>query len=90
MNKKLYVGNLAYKATEEELAELFSQAGTVVSTTIVTDRQTGQKRGFGFVEMSTQAEAEAAIKALNGFSFQGRQLNVSIAQPKPKPAGRPR
>ncbi len=84
MNNKLFVGNLAYKVTEEELQELFAQSGEVVSTTIVTDRHTGQKRGFGFVEMSTQAGAESAIKTLNGFELQGRQIAVSISQPKPK------
>jgi len=87
MNNKLFIGNLAYKVTEEELQELFTQSGEVVSTTIVTDRHTGQKRGFGFVEMANQAGAEAAIKALNGFDLQGRQIAVSISQPKPKSGG---
>ena len=84
MNNKLFIGNLAYKVTEEELQELFVQSGEVVSVTIVTDRHTGQKRGFGFVEMANQAGAEAAIKALNGHDLQGRQIAVSISQPKPK------
>ncbi len=84
MNNKLFIGNLAYKVTEEELKELFTQAGEVVSATIVTDRHTGQKRGFGFVEMVDQAAAETAIKTLNGHDLQGRQIAVSISQPKPK------
>ena len=87
MNNKLFIGNLAYKVTEEELQELFAQSGEVASVTIVTDRHTGQKRGFGFVEMANQAGAEAAIKALNGFDLQGRQIAVSISQPKPKSGG---
>ena len=84
MNNKLFVGNLAYKVTEEELQQLFTQAGEVISTTIITDRHTGQKRGFGFVEMVDQAAAENAIKALNGRDVQGRQIAVSISQPKAK------
>jgi len=84
MNNKLFIGNLAYKVTEEELQELFTQAGEVVSATIATDRHTGQKRGFAFVEMVDQAAAEAAIKSLNGRDLQGRQISVSISQPKPK------
>lgn len=84
MNNKLFIGNLAYQVTEEELQNLFTQAGEVVSATIVTDRQTGRKRGFGFVEMKDQAAAEEAIKALNGYDLQGRQIAVSISQPKAK------
>jgi cold-inducible RNA-binding protein len=84
MNNKLFVGNLSYKVTQEELEALFSQSGQVVSTTIAEDRYTGKKRGFGFVEMGSQADAESAIKALNGFNFQGRDLSVSVSQPKPK------
>jgi RNA recognition motif-containing protein len=82
MNNKLFVGNLAYKVTEDELQTLFGQSGTVVSITIPTDRQTGQKRGFGFVEMSSQAEAEQAIKSYNGYDLQGRPLAVSISKPR--------
>ena len=72
MNKKIYVGGLAYSVTGEQLKELFQAHGTVESATVVTDKYTGQSRGFGFVEMGTQAEAEKAISALNGTQFQGR------------------
>lgn len=84
MNNKLFVGNLAYRVSEDELTELFQQKGAVVSTHIATDRATGKQRGFGFVEMSTQTEAESAIKDLNGFSLQGRPISVSVSQPKPR------
>ena len=84
MNNKLFVGNLAYRVSEEELGSLFAESGSVVSTHIATDRATGKQRGFGFVEMSTTAEAEAAIKSLNGYMLQGRQLSVTISQPKPR------
>ncbi len=87
MNNKLFIGNLSYKATEEDLTELFAQSGSIVSVTVATDRHTGQKRGFGFVEMSSQAEAEAAIKSWNGHDLHGRQIAVSISQPKPKVGG---
>lgn len=88
MNNKLFVGNLAYKVSEEELERLFAQSGKVLSSTIATDRVTGKKRGFAFVEMATQAEAETAIKALNGYNLQGREMSVSIAQPKPRATNR--
>lgn len=87
MNNKLFIGNLSYKATEEDLNELFAQSGEVVSVSVATDRHTGQKRGFAFVEMSSQAEAETAIKSWNGRDLHGRQIAVSISQPKPKTAG---
>lgn len=87
MNNKLFVGNLSFKLTEEELETAFGDFGTVVSCTIPTDRDSGRKRGFAFVEMSSQAEAEAAIKGLNGKEFDGRQMAVSISQPKQKPSG---
>jgi RNA recognition motif-containing protein len=82
MNKKIYVGGLAYSVTGEQLKELFQAHGTVESATVVTDKYTGQSRGFGFVEMGTQAEAEKAISALNGTQFQGRSLTVNISRPK--------
>jgi RNA recognition motif-containing protein len=82
MNKKIYVGGLAYSVTGEQLKELFQAHGTVESATVVTDKYTGQSRGFGFVEMGTQAEAEKAISALNGTQFQGRSLAVNISRPK--------
>jgi len=82
MNTKLFVGNLSFKVTETELQELFSQAGSVVSVAIPTDRETGRKRGFAFVEMQTQAEAEAAVKQFNGQTIDGRQIAVNPSQPK--------
>jgi len=82
MNTKLFVGNLSFKVTESELEELFSQAGAVVSVAIPTDRETGRKRGFAFVEMQTQAEAEAAVKQFNGQTLDGRQIAVNPSQPK--------
>lgn len=88
MTNKLFVGNLAYRVSEEELGELFAQTGSVVSTHIAMDRDTGKQRGFGFVEMSTQSEAEAAIKEFNGHMLQGRPLSVSISQPKPRGSNR--
>ena len=82
MNKKIYVGGLAYSVTGEQLRELFQAHGAVESATVVTDKYTGQSRGFGFVEMSTQQEAEKAISALNGTQFAGRSLTVNISRPK--------
>jgi RNA recognition motif-containing protein len=82
MNKKIYVGGLPYSVTSEQLRELFQAHGTVESATVVTDKYTGQSRGFGFVEMATQAEAEKAITALNGTQFEGRSLAVNISKPK--------
>ena len=80
MSKKLYVGNLPFDATADELREMFSPHGRVVSATICTDRETGRSRGFGFVEMSDGADE--AIRALNLTSFQGRGLNVNEAKPR--------
>ncbi len=79
MASKLYVGGLSYSTTSESLRELFAQCGTVESATIITDRLSGQSRGFGFVEMSTESEAQAAINRLNGQPFEGRRLTVSVA-----------
>ncbi len=87
MNNKLFVGNLSFRLADADLQAMFEQYGTVVSCSIPTDRDTGRKRGFAFVEMSTQAEAEAAIKGLNGREIEGRQLSVSVSQPKPKGGG---
>lgn len=87
MNNKLFVGNLSFKLSEQDLESLFGQYGTVTSCSIPTDRDTGRKRGFAFIEMSSQSEAEAAIKGLNGQDCDGRQLSVSISQPKPKDGG---
>src|ERR1700722_10861528 len=86
MNNKLFVGNLSYKVGEEELRELFAAFGEVASCNVAKDRDTGRSRGFAFVEMNSQAEAEAAIKGLNGQDVGGRQLSVSVSQPKSKPS----
>lgn len=82
MGKKLYIGNLSYQASNEDLAELFSQAGTVESASVVTDKQSGQSRGFGFVEMSTDEEAAEAVERLNGQEIRGRAIKVSEARPR--------
>ena len=84
MNQKLYVGNLSYATTDQELQDLFAQHGTVQSANVVTDRYTGRSRGFGFVEMGSGEEAQQAIEALNGTDFQGRNLVVNEARPKDK------
>ncbi|MFI5402367.1 MAG: RNA recognition motif domain-containing protein, partial [Planctomycetota bacterium] len=84
MSKKLFVGNLPYTTTEDALREIFSGDGRNVSrVTIVTDRDTGRSRGFAFVEMATDEEAQGAVTALNGKDFDGRQLRVDIAHDKP-------
>lgn len=85
--KKIYVGNLSYETTEQDLETRFSEHGTVVSVAIIRDRQTGTSRGFGFVEMESDEEAAAAIKALNGAELHGRSLTVNEARPR---ADRPR
>lgn len=82
MNKKLYIGNLDYGVIDKQLAELFSQAGTVESAVVITDKQFGRSKGFGFVEMSSEEEAKKAIEMLNEKEFQGRNMVVSEAQPK--------
>jgi RNA recognition motif-containing protein len=82
MGKKLYVGNLPYSATDQSVREAFSKCGTVSSVSIISDRDTGQSKGFGFVEMSSDAEAQAAIQQLNGTSLDGRQIKVNEAKPK--------
>ena len=79
MASKLYVGGLSFSTTSESLREYFTQCGTVESATVITDRLSGQSRGFGFVEMSTAAEAQEAITKLNDQSFEGRRLTVSVA-----------
>ena len=81
-NNKLYVGGLPYSATEGQLQEIFSAHGTVESVKVITDRMTGRSRGFGFVEMSSQSEAEAAIAALNNTQLEGRSLTVNVAKPQ--------
>ncbi len=82
MAQKLYVGGLPYSTTDQELADAFAAAGAVVSATIVIDRMTNRSRGFGFVEMSSEAEANAAIDMWHGKEFGGRMLTVNIARPK--------
>jgi len=82
MASKLYVGGLAYSVTEEELKKLFSEHGTVASVAVIKDRDSGQSKGFGFVEMSTDEEAQAAIKELNGKDVSGRTINVNEARPQ--------
>jgi len=80
MGKRLFVGNLSFNTTSEDLESLFSQAGTCESAQVVTDRATGRSRGFGFVEMSSDSEAQKAIAEFNGKDLQGRNLNVSEAR----------
>ena len=80
MGTRLFVGNLSFNTTSEELNELFSQAGTCKTATVMTDRATGRSRGFGFVEMSTEEEAQKAISEFNGRDFGGRNLNVNEAR----------
>lgn len=82
MEAKLYVGNLSYTTSEDDLRSLFTQAGTVVSVSLIKDRDTGRSKGFAFVEMSSQAEAEQAIKLFNGQSIESRELKVNIARPR--------
>ncbi|MFQ5407531.1 MAG: RNA recognition motif domain-containing protein [Anaerolineales bacterium] len=88
MDVRLYVGNLPYSATEDELRELFAQAGTVNSVALIMDRDTGRSRGFAFVEMGTQAEAEEAIKKFDNFNLGGRDMRVNIARPREDRGGR--
>ena len=82
MARKLYVGNLPYSATEETLRETFSKCGTVDSVNMITDRDTGRSKGFGFVEMSSNSEAQKAIQELNGTTLEDRQIKVNEAKPK--------
>jgi cold-inducible RNA-binding protein len=82
MSMKLYVGNLSFQTSGDDLQQLFSQAGTVESASVVEDRDTGRSRGFGFVEMSSKEEGEAAIAQFNGKEVQGRALNVNEAKPR--------
>lgn len=81
MGKKIYVGNLSFSADEQSLTDLFSQFGSVATARIITDRESGRSKGFAFVEMTTDAEATAAIEKLNGTDFSGRALNISEAKP---------
>ena len=92
MGKKIFVGNLSFNTTSADLETLFSEMGTCNSATVVTDRETGRSRGFGFVEMSSESEADKAITTLNGRDVGGRQINVSEAKPREGSGngGRPR
>ncbi len=88
MSKRLYVGNLSYSVTGSDIERLFSQHGQVTSATVITDRETGRSKGFGFVEMDSDSEADAAIAALNGQEHDGRALTVNEAKPmKPRTGG---
>ena len=85
----IYVGNLSYEATDEDLREAFEAFGEVSSVRVIRDRDSGRSRGFGFVEMPTQAEAQAAIEGLNGKDLKGRDLNINEARPRPEGRGGP-
>ena len=82
MSIKLYVGNLPFNVTEADLSDLFSQAGAVQSSRIITDRDTGRSRGFGFVDIGSKSEGEEAINMFNGYQFSGRALTVNEAKPQ--------
>jgi cold-inducible RNA-binding protein len=87
MESKIYVGNLSYSTTEDDLRTLFAQAGSVTSVALIKDRDSGQSKGFAFVEMSNQAEAEKAISMYNGFQFKDRELKVNLARPREERGG---
>lgn len=87
MTMKLYVGNLAFETSSNDLQTLFGQAGTVESVSLIEDRETGRSRGFGFVEMSSKEEGAAAIQQFNGTEFGGRSLNVNEAKPRENRGG---
>jgi RNA recognition motif-containing protein len=87
MGKKLYVGNLAYGIGDSDLQRLFEAHGAVVSAQVIMDRDTGRSKGFGFVEMGSDSEAQAAITAMNGADVEGRPLTVNEARPKPEGGG---
>ena len=90
MGKKLFVGNLSFDTSSADLEALFSEIGTCESANVVTDRDTGRSRGFGFVEMSSASDADKAISSLNGRDVAGRQINVSEAKPREGGSNRPR
>ncbi len=87
MSMKLYVGNLSFDTTQQDLEKLFAEIGTVTSTNIIEDRETGRPRGFGFVEMSSKEEGQNAISQLNGKEFDGRELKVNEAKPQENRGG---
>ena len=86
-SKKLYVGGLPYSVTEDQLRDIFVEHGTVESATVITDRMTGRSKGFGFVEMSSQEEAQAAMDKLNGTDLEGRNITVNEAKPRQPRSG---
>jgi RNA recognition motif-containing protein len=86
MSRELFVGNLSYSTTEDNLQTLFSQFGTIETLKVISDAETGRSRGFGFVKMSTEDEAQRAIEGLNGQDCDGRDLKVNLAQPREKRA----
>lgn len=91
MASKLYIGGLAYSTTSDGLREFFTQCGNVLSATVITDRFSGQSRGFGFVEMATAEEAQTAISQLNGRELDGRRITVEVSNPQaPRSGGGPR
>ncbi len=87
MSSKLYVGNLSFDTTQQDLEQLFGEIGTVESANLIEDRETGRSRGFAFVEMSSDSEAQSAISELNGKEVDGRELKVNEAKPQEKRAG---
>jgi RNA recognition motif-containing protein len=87
MESKLYVGNLSYNVSEYQLRELFAQAGEIKDVQLITDRQTGRTKGFGFVEFTTQADAEKAIQMFNNHELDGRPLTVNVARPREERGG---
>ncbi len=89
MESKLYVGNLSYSTTEDDLRTLFAQAGGVTSVALIKDRDSGRSKGFAFVEMNTQAEAEKAISMFNSYQLGDRELKVSLARPREERSSRP-
>ncbi len=90
MSTRLYVGNISFKATEDDVKDLFSQAGEVVSVRLIKDEATGRLRGFGFVEMATKEEAQKAISSLNGNAFMERSIVVNEAKPQERREGQSR
>ena len=84
MDSRLFVGNLSYSTTEEQLRTLFSQAGTIKELSVITDRATGRPKGFGFVEMATQADAQKAIDMFHDYELDNRRLTVNLAKPRPE------